>query len=97
MQKNFGLALHFMGKFFLYFGRPGFMDARAIGIVSQINDGDNPASQILAKTLLGLNSVFLGGESQKFLGSPSTLQMWLMERLDMIAMPTIANYGPRNF
>ena len=51
------------------------MDARAIGIVSQVKDGDNPASLILAKTLLGLDSVFLGGESQRFLGSPLTLQI----------------------
>ena len=41
--------------------------------MSQIKDGDNPASLILAETLLGLDSVFDGGESQKFLGSPLTL------------------------
>ena len=49
------------------------MDARAIGIVSQVKDGDNLASLILAENLLGLDSVFLGGESQQFLGSPLTL------------------------
>ena len=63
--------------------------------MSQVKDGDNPAS--LAKTLLGLDSVIFGGELQQFLGSPLTLQIWLMERLDMIAAPTIANYGPSNF
>ena len=77
--------------------RLGFVDARAIGIVSQVEDGDNLASLILAENFLGLDSVFLGGESQKFLESPLTLQIWLMERLDMIATPTIADYGPRNF
>ena len=51
MQKNFGLALCFMGKLLLCTGRPGFADARAIGIVSQIKDGDNPASLILVETL----------------------------------------------
>ena len=86
-----------MAKFFLYSGRPDFVDARAISIVSQIKDGDNPTSLILAKTLLGMDSVFLGGESQNFLGSPLTLQIWLMERLDKIAMPTVADYGPSNF
>ena len=86
-----------MGEFSLCSGRLGFVDAQAIGIVSQVKDGDNPASLILAETLLGLDSIFLGGESQNFLGSPLTLQIWLMERLDMIAMPTVADYGPSNF
>jgi len=57
--------------------------------VSQVKDSDNPASLILAETLLELDSVFIGRESQHFLGSPLTLQIWLMERLDMIAMPTL--------
>jgi len=56
--------------------------------VSQVKDGDNPVSLILAETSLGLDSIFLDGESQRFLGSPLTLQIWLMERLDMIAKPT---------
>ena len=97
MHKNFGLALCFMGEFLLCFRRPGFLDARVIGIVSQVKDGDNHASLILAETFLGLDSLFIGGESQHFLWSPLTLPIWLMERLDMIATPTIANYGPRNF
>ena len=97
MKKNFGLALYFMEEFLLYFGRPSFVDARVIGIVSQVKDGDNPASLFLAETLLELDFVFLGGESQQFLGSPLTLQIWLMERLDMIATPIVANYGSRNF
>ena len=80
-----------MGEFLFCSGRPGFVDAQAIGIVSQVEDGDNPSSLILAKTLLGLDSAFLGGESQPFLGSPLTLQIWLMERLDMIATPTVVN------
>ena len=65
--------------------------------MSQIKDDHNPASLILAETLLGLDSIFHGGESQKFLGSPLTLQIWLMERLDMIVMPTVVDYGPSNF
>ena len=63
----------------------------------QIKDGDDPVSLILAETLLGLDSIFHGGESQNFLGSPLTLQIWLMERLDMIARPTVGNYGLGNF
>ena len=51
MQKNFGLALCFMGEFLLCLGRPGFVDARAIGIGSQVKDGDNLASLILVETL----------------------------------------------
>ena len=47
----------------LYSRRPDFVDARAIGIVSQVKDGDNLASLILVETLLGLDFVFLGGES----------------------------------
>ena len=86
-----------MGEFLLDFGRPSFVDARVIGIVSQVKDGDNPASLFLAETLLELDFVFLGGESQQFLGSPLTLQIWLMERLDMIATPIVANYGSSNF
>ena len=86
-----------MGESLLCFKRPSFVDARVIGIVSQVKDGDNHASLILAETFLGLDFVFIGGESQHFLGSPLTLQIWLMERLDMIATPTIANYGPSNF
>ena len=96
-QKNFGLALCFVGKFLLCSRRPGIVDARAIGIVSQVKDGDNPVSLILAETLLGLDSVFHGGELQNFLGSPFTLQIWLMERLDMIATSTVVNYGLGNF
>ena len=73
MQKNFGLALCFGGNFLLCSGRLGFVDGRSIGIVSQIKDGDNPASLILAKTLLGSDSIFHGGVSTNFLGSPLTL------------------------
>ena len=49
------------------------MDARAISVVSQIKDGDNPVPLILAETLLGLDFVFHGGESQNFLWSPLVL------------------------
>jgi len=73
MQKNFGLALCFMGEFLLCSGRPSFVDARAIGIVSQVKDGDNFASLIFVETLLGPDFVFLGGELQQFLRSPLTL------------------------
>ena len=79
MQKNFGLALCVVEKLLLCSGRRGFVDARAISVVNQIKDGDNPVSLILAKTLLGLDVVFHGRESQIFLGSPMTLQIWLME------------------
>ena len=41
--------------------------------MSQIKDGDNPVSMILAKTLLDPDAIFLGGESQNFLESPLTL------------------------
>ena len=68
-----------MGKFFLCSRRHGFANAQAISVVSQIKDGDNLVSLILAKTFLGLDSVFHGGESQNFFGSPLTLQIWLME------------------
>ena len=74
-------------------GRHVFVDARAISVVNQIKDGDIPVSLILAETLLGLDVVFHGGETQNFLGSPLTLQIWLMERLDTIAKPTTGNYG----
>ena len=67
------------GIFLLCSGWHGFVDAQAISVVSQIKDGDNPISLILAKTFLGLDVVFHGGESQNFLGSPLTLQIWLME------------------
>ena len=97
MQKNFGLALCFVGELFLCSRRHNFVDARAISVVSQIKDGDNPISLILAETLLGLDAVFHGGETQNFLGSPLTLQIWLIERLDMIAKPTTGNYRPSSF
>ena len=97
MHENFGLALCFMGEFLLCFGRHVFVDARAISVVSQIKDGDNLVSLILVETLLGLDVVFNGGESQNFLGSPLTLQIWLMEQLDIIAKPTTSNYGPSCF
>ena len=73
------------------------MDVQAINVVSQIKDGDNPISLILAETLLRMDAVFHGGESQNFLGSPLTLQIWLMKRLDMIAKPSTGNYGPSSF
>ena len=40
-KKNFALALYFMGEFLLCSERPGFVDARAIGIMGQVRDGDN--------------------------------------------------------
>ena len=83
--ENFGLALCMVGKLLICSGRHGFVDARAISVVNQIKDGDNLVSFILAETLLGLDAIFHGGETQNFLGSPLTLQIWLMERLDMIA------------
>ena len=73
------------------------MDAQAISVMSQIKDSDNLISLILAETLLGLDAVFHGGESQNFLESPLTLRIWLMERLDMIAKPTTSNYGSSSF
>ena len=73
IQKNFSLAFCFMGEFLLCSGRPGFVDAQATGIVDQIRDGDNPTSLILVETLLGLDSVFLGRDSQQFLGIHLTL------------------------
>ena len=79
MQKNFGLALCFVGELLFCSRRNSFVDARAIGVVSRIKDGDNLVSLILAETLLGLDAVFHGGETQNFLGSPLTLQIWLME------------------
>ena len=65
--------------------------------MSQIKDGDNPVSLILAETLLGLDTIFHGGESQNFLESPLALQIWLLERLDMIARPTTGHYRPSSF
>jgi len=56
MQKNFGLALCMVGNFLLCSRRYDFVDARAISIVNQNKDGDNPVSFILAKTLLGLDT-----------------------------------------
>ena len=50
-----------------------FVDARAISVVNQIKDGDNPAPLIFVETLLGLDSIFHGGESQNFLRSPLAL------------------------
>ena len=79
MQKNFGLALCMVGKFLLCSRRRGFMDARAISVVNQIKDGDNPISLILVEILLGLDAKFRGGETQNFLGSPLTLQIWQMK------------------
>ena len=81
----------------LYSRRHGFTDAQAISVVSQIKDGDNLVSLILEETLLGLDIVFHGGKYQNFLGSSLTLQIWLMEQLDMIAKPTTGNYGPGSF
>ena len=65
--------------------------------MSQVRDSNNLASLVLAETLLGLDSVFLGEESQQFLGSPLTLRIWLTGRLDMIATQNVSNYGPNNF
>jgi len=79
MHKNFCLALCMVGKLLLCSGRRDFVDAQAISVVNQIKDSDNPVSLILAETLLGLDAVFHGGETYIFLGSPLTLQIWLME------------------
>ena len=97
MQKNFSLALCFVGEFLFCSRKLGFTNSRAIRIMNKIKDGDNPASLIMAETLLVLDSIFLGGESQQFLRSPLTLQICLMEIMDIIATPTVSNYGPNNF
>ena len=97
MQKNFGFAFCMVGKLLLCSGRRGFMDALAISVMNQIKNDDNPVFFILVETLLGLDAVFHGEETHIFLGSPLTLQTWLMERLDMIAMPTTGIYGPSSF
>ncbi|KAK9989335.1 hypothetical protein SO802_029574 [Lithocarpus litseifolius] len=65
MQKNFGLALSFVGKLLLCSRRLSFVDAQAIGIVSQIKYGDNPASLILAETLSELDLGIPGGKGRK--------------------------------
>ena len=79
MGLSLGLALCIVGKFLLCSRSRGFMDARAISVVTQIKDGDNPVSLILAETLLELDAIFHGGETWNFLGSPLTLQIWMME------------------
>ena len=61
--ENFWLGPTLRGRIFACFGRHGFTNAQAISVVSQIKDGGNLVSLILAKTLLGLDSVFNGGES----------------------------------
>ena len=48
------------------------MDAQAISVMNQMKDGDILVSLILVETLLGLDVVFHGGETQNFLGSPLT-------------------------
>ena len=63
MQKFFDLSLCLVGKFLLCSRRHDFAEARAISVVSQIKDGDNPVSLILVETLLGLESILHGGES----------------------------------
>ena len=85
------------GRTLLCSRRHGFMDAQAISVMNQMKDGDILVSLILVETLLGLDVVFHGGETQNFLRSPLTLQIWLMEWLGMIAKPTTNNYGPRSF
>ena len=85
------------GRTLLCSRRHDFVDAQAISVTNQMKDCDILVSLILVETLLGLDVVFHGGETQNFLGSPLTLQIWLMERLDMIAKPTTSNYGPRRF
>ena len=85
------------GRTLLCSRRHGFMDAQAISVMNQMKDGDILVSLILVETLLGLDVVFHGGETQNFLGSPQTLHIWLMERLGMIAKPTTSNFGPGNF
>ena len=62
-----------VGELLLSSGRHGFMDARAISVVNQIKDGDNPVSLVLVETLLGMDAIFHGGETQNFSGSPLTL------------------------
>ena len=79
MPKSFGLALCFVGEFLLCPRRHSFVDTQAISVMSQIKDGDNLVSLILAETLLELDAVFHGGETWNFLRSPLTLQIWLME------------------
>ena len=64
-----------MGEFSLCSRGHGFVDDQAISVVSQIKDGDNLVSLILVETLLELDAVSHGGESQNFLGSPLTLQI----------------------
>ena len=79
MGLSLGLALCNVEKYLLCSRRRGFVDAQAISVVTQIKDGDNPVSLILAEILLELDAVFHGGETRNFLGSPLTLQIWLME------------------
>ena len=62
-----------MGNLLLCSGRHGFVDARAISIMNQIKDDDNPVSLIFVETLPGLDAVFHGGETKNFLRSPLTL------------------------
>ncbi|KAK9984291.1 hypothetical protein SO802_033816 [Lithocarpus litseifolius] len=56
----------------------------ATGLPTSITDSMIEGNE----TLLGLDDVSHGGETQNFLGCPLTLQIWLMKRLDMIAKPT---------
>ncbi|KAK9689499.1 hypothetical protein RND81_09G063200 [Saponaria officinalis] len=57
---------------------------RLVGVVEQMMVGRNPTSLILGETLVGLTDR-LTSSVHEYRGSPRILQIWLMERLSVLA------------
>ncbi|GMY38586.1 hypothetical protein FCV25MIE_33830 [Fagus crenata] len=64
--------------------------------IPQLLQGKSIVPIILAETLNGLDAV-VRGETSILLGSPLVLQLWLMDRLALVAPPTVAIYKPKHY
>ena len=51
---------------------------------------------VLAETFHGLDPLSRG-ETNIFQGSPLLLQVWLMDHMGILSLPTIATYGPGDY
>ena len=95
-QKLSALAMAFIGDFLLSSPHSEFADVRISTLIPQLLQGKSIVPIILAETLNGLDAV-VRGETSILLGSPHVLQLWLMDRLALIAPPTVAIYKPKHY
>ena len=95
-EKLSALAFCLIGEFLLCSRRPGFADARIFDLLDDVKKKRSLIPMVLAETFHGLDALSRG-DTNIFQGSPLLLQVWLMDHMGILSLPTVATYGPADY